>query len=175
LELLVTGHAGESGSRRIYLNEETRKKLLDRYPQSFFVVLGESDSAETELSAMPGSPGTNDFSKLPGITDSESAREGGVLGALWRLLKRNRLGADYDQRQIPVLQQTIEICETFGLDPYRLEATSCRVYLCEDPGPLYQAARDFSVVCHRIGSSRKGPAIRRIDGAAVAYLRKPEP
>lgn len=111
---------------------------------------------------------------MKGATDLEDAAEGGVFGALWRLLKRNRLGADFSQRAIPILQQTVEICETFGLDPYRLESEGCAVWLCEDASGLFEVAKKAGVPCERIGFTAKGPGIRRTDGAAVAYLRRPE-
>lgn len=162
MELLVTGYAGESGSRDIYLNEETRKELLDRYPQSFFDVWKETGVCSAGL-----------FSDCRDVVDCESAEEGGVLGALWRLMKRNRLGASFDQRKIPVRQQTIEICEQYGLDPYRMEAKNCFVILTQEAGPVFDTAERQGCVCRQIGFTEKGPAIRRIDGAAVSYLRRP--
>jgi len=154
----VTGYAGLSGSRTLYLNDETRKKLLDRYPKSFFAVLGEKYESPEAVPA--------------GVRDREDAADGGVFGAMWRLLKRNRLGADFSQREIPLLQQTVEICETFGLDPYRMESAGCAVWLCEDASGLSDAAKAASVPCVRIGFTAKGPGIRRTDGQAVAFLRK---
>ena len=157
----MTGNAGFSGSRKIYQIEETRKKLLEHYPKSFFAVFGENS---------PTLPG-----EIRGAADRESAADGGVFGALWRLLKRNRLGADFSQRRIPILQQTVEVCETFGLDPYRMESDTCTVWLAEDASGLFEAAKKAGVSCKVIGFTTKGPAIRRTDGASVAYLRRPEP
>lgn len=157
----MTGYAGFSGSRKIYQNEETRKKLLDHYPKSFFTVLG-------EISPEP-------FPEpVPGIKDRESALDGGVFGALWRLMKRNCLGAEFSQRAIPVKQQTVEICESFDLDPYRMESEGCILWLAEDPEPLRKKAAAAGVCCVQIGFAHKGSAICRTDGASVAYLRRPE-
>jgi len=160
LELVVTGDAGLSGSRKIYQNEDTRKKLLEHYPKSFFAVFGEN---------FPEMP-----LEIKGVIDRESAADGGVFGAMWRILKRNRLGADFDQRKIPILQQTVEICEMFGLDPYRMESETCAVWLAEDASGLFNAAENEKISCRVIGFTTKGPAIRRTDGAAIAYLRRPE-
>ena len=57
------------------------------------------------------------------------AGEGGIYAAMWKLLKARRLGAEYSQRAIPILQQTIEICETWSLDPYRLDSAGAGVWL----------------------------------------------
>lgn len=157
MELVITGFAGESGSRFVYTDKESRKKLLDRYPKSFFGVLEEINfdekAEDVSVSAAP---------------DFEDAKEGGVFGAMWRLLKRNNLGAEFSQRAIPVRQQTIEICEMFSLDPYRMESEGCRVWIVSDMGKFLKVYPNAVT----IGHTEKGPAIKRIDGEALAYLRK---
>ena len=45
---------------------------------------------------------------------------GGVLCALWKMAEASGMGLEADLRQIPIRQETIEICERFDLDPYRL-------------------------------------------------------
>ena len=157
MELVITGFAGESGSRSVYSDKESRKKLLDRYPKSFFGVFEEKASGEKRI-------------EIPACTapDSEDAKDGGVFGAMWRLLRRNKLGAEFSQKAVPVLQQTIEICEMFSLDPYRMESEGCRVWLVSDMGGFLKAYPEAVTVGH----TEKGPAIKRIDGEAVAYLRK---
>lgn len=162
MELVITGFAGESGSRLIYSDKESKKKLLERYPKSFFAVFEED---------VPGDPASDPaaFTLAPAnAPDSEDASEGGVFGALWRLLKRNGKGAEFSQRAIPVRQQTIEICEMFSLDPYRLEAAGCRVWLVSDMGAFLKEHPDAFVIGHTV----KGNAIKRTDGETEAYLRK---
>ncbi|MCQ2400345.1 MAG: hypothetical protein MJ059_00260 [Lachnospiraceae bacterium] len=157
MELVVTGYVGDSGSRLIYTDKESRKKLLDRYPKSFFGVL-EEELSEAEPPAL--SPDV--------APDFEDSADGGVFGAMWRILKRNRLGAEFSQRAIPVRQQTIEICEMFSIDPYRLESKGCRVWLVSDMGRFLKEYPDAVT----IGHTEKGPAIKRTDGETLAYLRK---
>ena len=149
MTIAVIGRAAESYCRKVYSDTENRKKLLDRYPQSFFgLYVQEKEEIEAPLFSV----------------DFESAADGGVYGALWRLLKRNGLGGEFSQREIPVSQQAIEICETFGLDPYRLSSEDCYVCLTGDVREGMKA----------IGHTEKGPAIRRVDGESIAYLRRPE-
>lgn len=157
MELVVTGFAGESGSRSVYSDNESKKKLLDRYPKSFFGVL-EKNTVKEALPVIPASVSP----------DSESAADGGVFGAMWRLFSRNRIGASFSQRAIPVRQQTVEICEMFSLDPYRLASEGCRVWLVSDMGEFLKAFPDAVV----IGHTEKGKAVVRTDGEAPAYLRK---
>ena len=144
----MTGFAGDSSAKKIISDEENMKKLLERYPKSFFSVYTGIQEPDCIIEC---------------AVDSEDASEGGVLAALWRILKRNRKGADFSMRKIPIRQQCIEICEFFGLDPYKENSEGCRVWLLkgEDPRAV------------TIGETSKGPAVRRIDGSTVSYLRRP--
>ena len=110
-----------------------------------------------------------------------TADDGGVLAALWHTLKGNyaadgrKYGAEYSLRAIPVLQQTIEICETFGLDPYRLSSASCAVWLTEDAVRLKKLAAAAGLPAEVIGFTKEGAAIIRTDKEEPAFLRRPEP
>lgn len=158
MELIVTGFAGDSGSRSLYKNAENEKKLLDIYPKSFFGVWKENLYSEdyTEIEG------------IPGVKDFESCEEGGVYGAMWRLLKRNSLGASFSLKKIPVRQQTVEVCEMLSLDPMRLSSEGVYIAVCEDAAELKK--RFTGAVT--IGYTEKGPAIKRIDGGSISYLRK---
>ena len=99
---------------------------------------------------------------------------GGVLAALWRVLKANRLGGMYALRDIPVLQQTVEVCEMYSLNPYRLYAPGCRVWISTDTGAVARAAAAAGVPLNVIGFTSKGAAIRRTDTETDSSLRRPE-
>ncbi len=51
-----------------------------------------------------------------------SLGEGGVLAGLWKMAEASEIGLFADLRKIPVRQETIEICERFNLNPYKLKA-----------------------------------------------------
>ncbi len=46
--------------------------------------------------------------------------EGGILAALWELGRCTGKGFEIDIRKVPVRQESIEICEYFGINPYEL-------------------------------------------------------
>ncbi len=46
--------------------------------------------------------------------------EGGILAALWELGRCTGRGFEIDIRKVPVRQESIEICEYFGINPYEL-------------------------------------------------------
>ena len=45
---------------------------------------------------------------------------GGVLAGLWKVAEASEMGLFADLRKIPVRQETIEICERFDLNSYKL-------------------------------------------------------
>lgn len=172
MELIVTGYAGLEGSRIIYQNETCQNQLRARYADTFLQGLAENRT-ETDEAARLRFIGQQTKAAENGMLCS--AAEGGIFAALWNLLRKHHTGAAFSQRKIPVLQQTIEVCETFGLNPYRLHAPGCAVWLCTEPGALLADAARAEVPAAWIGSTRKGAGILREDGAEIAYLRRPEP
>ena len=175
MDIVVTGYAGLDGSRKIYHHMEYRRKLLMKYSECFFGVL-ESGSREASGGGSEGdSPLERRFQRErdKGLA-AAAAMDGGVLAALWQLLKGRRLGGTYDLSKIPVLQQTIEVCEMFELNPYRLYAPSCRVWLAEEPGEILSDAAGAGVPFAVIGYTAGGAAIRRTDTDVPSSLRRPE-
>ncbi|MDO4960762.1 MAG: hypothetical protein Q4E57_02750 [Eubacteriales bacterium] len=169
MDIVVTGLAGLEGSTIIYNNKECREKLLKKYSKSFFGVF-EKAMEDTDKAA-----------ELDVLFDSYLAdgmaadgAEGGVLAALWRVLKANRLGGTYSQRNIPLLQQTVELCEMFELNPYRLHSPGCRVWLSGDPGRIIEAASACKMPYSIIGFTSRTVAVKRTDTEGESSLRRPE-
>lgn len=55
-----------------------------------------------------------------GVSAMQAVREGGIFGGLWQLAKANGVGLVIDLKQIPVKQETIEVCEFYDVNPYEL-------------------------------------------------------
>lgn len=189
MDIVVTGYAGYEGSRLIYANKDYRDKLLKRYSASFFGVFENADYschvAENMTSAYQANDGTSGSCQTSKEMDrlyrtanvdglASDGADGGVLAALWNVLKAHNTGARYSLGLIPVLQQTIEVCEMFGLNPYRLHSPGCRVWLAEDSAALRYEADAAGVPWGVIGFTYKGVAIKRMDTAADSSLRRPE-
>lgn len=171
----MTGYAGLDGSRKIYQHKEYRRKLLMKYSECFFGVF---ETMRENGSVLPPSEADLSYEKLflkkreEGL--SCSGEDGGVLAALWRLLKEKRSGGYYSLRAIPVLQQTIEICELLELNPYRLDAPSARVWVTDEPGEILSAAAGAGVPFAVIGYTAGGVGIWRTDSEVPSSLRRPE-
>ena len=46
--------------------------------------------------------------------------EGGIFGALWEMADGAGIGLDVALKRIPIQQETVEICEFFGVNPYQM-------------------------------------------------------
>ena len=111
-DLIMAGYAGLDGACGIA--RARREELERRFCSAFLKQLaGPTESspavwAEEHLGA--------------DITAYEGLGEGGVLAALWNLSGVFNAGIEFDLRRIPIRQATVEICELYGLNPYRLRS-----------------------------------------------------
>lgn len=67
-----------------------------------------------------------------GVSAMHDVTEGGIFGALWEMAEASGVGLEIDLKKIPVRQETIEICEFFGINPYQLISSGCMLMAAED-------------------------------------------
>ncbi len=93
------------------LAKERREELEKRYPVA---IIDAAEDFEKFLSIIPEAA----TAIKSGVSAMHDVSEGGIFGALWQLAESSGVGLEIDMRKIPVKQETIEICEFFGLNPY---------------------------------------------------------
>lgn len=89
------------------------QELAARYPLGLVEQAADFDRF---LSAIPEAA----TAVQSGVSAMQAVREGGVFGGLWQLAKANGVGLVIDLKQIPVKQETIEVCEFYDVNPYEL-------------------------------------------------------
>lgn len=67
-----------------------------------------------------------------GVCMMHDVSGGGIFRALWELAEAAETGIRIDLKKIPIKQQTIEICEVFGLNPYELLSGGALIMVAED-------------------------------------------
>ena len=124
--IVMAGYAGGAGAGK--LAKERFDELTKRFPVYFTeeAVNFSKDSYDEEV--MDFIKGKEAYYKAE---DPVSVSDGGVFAALWELGERYRTGFAVTLKKIPVKQQTIEICNYFDIDPYRLYAKGCVLVLSE--------------------------------------------
>ena len=143
MDVIVTKWVGLEGTA--ILATEHREELSARYAQPFLDKAAKyidylSIRSEAAVAAKSGVAAMHDLS------------EGGVFGALWELGQCSGVGLEIELKKIPIRQETIEICEFFDLNPYKLLSG----------GSLLLAAADGNALVH---------AIRQAGGEAVIIGR----
>lgn len=107
------------------------------------------------------------------VTDWEPAGEGGILAALWKLAADHKAGFHIWLREIPLVQESVELCELFELNPYRLHSGGCMVAAADNGLDVVRAARDKGIPAAVIGKVE--PGIKRLldTGEGISFLERP--
>lgn len=165
-DLVAAGYAGLAGTRIIV--EEKRQELEMHFAARYLdSILEYSWHAEKRQKKADD--------KRFALTEREPAAEGGILTAIWKLSGSCRLGVEFSLRKIPVLQGTIEMCEVFGLNPYRLYSEGCWVQAADNGGRLVEQLWEEEIPAAVIGRITKGIARIVINGEERGYLNRPQP
>ena len=110
------------------------------------------------------------------FTAYEYAGEGGALAALWNLTGIFNAGIDVDLRCMPMRQVTVEVCELFELNPYRLYSGNCAILASDRGGQLVRRLRAEGIPAGVIGSVAEGNARRIRHGQEGAgFLERSQP
>ena len=82
--------------------------------------------------------------------------EGGIFGALWEMAEASGVGLEIDLKKIPVRQETIEVCEFFGINPYQLISSGCMLMAAEDGNLLVRELEKAGIPATIIGKATAG-------------------
>ena len=110
-DVVMTKWLGLEGTSLIA--SQRMKELASRYPLGLVEQAADFDRF---LSSVPEAA----TAVQSGVNAIQAVREGGIFGGLWQLAKANGVGLVIDLKQIPVKQETIEVCEFYDVNPYEL-------------------------------------------------------
>lgn len=146
-DIVMTKWTGIEGTAIIA--KESRDKLYERYPKDIIdeaADFGRYASTEREAASAVWS----------GASYVQEAGEGGIFGALWKLAADNGVGLVADLKSIPIRQETIEVCEFFHLNPYKLTAGGSLLITCGNGGALAHVLKNEGVSAAVIGKITDG-------------------
>ena len=116
MDFIVTNSVALEAAAILIKDQKTA--LLSRFPAAMIraaEACTEVISVEKEMQILEWEePGQRPF----GAVYYQALGEGGIFTALWKLAEQMKSGLEVDLRKIPVKQETIEICEYFGINPY---------------------------------------------------------
>lgn len=146
-DILVTKWIGLEGSS--ILAKEKEQELSARFSLS---LIKKAQDFDQYLSVLPESALAVQF----GVCAMHDVTEGGIFGALWELAESSGVGLEIDLKKIPVKQETIEICEFFGINPYELISSGCMLMAAPDGNTLVRELEKNGINAVVIGKAVDG-------------------
>ena len=169
-DLIVPGSIGLTGAAAAARAGE--KALRERFSASYAERLLSLDKdAENFAQNRLGEA----FFREAGVTEAEPAEAVGIMTSLWNLLESYGLGCTIELRAIPILQETVEVCEVFDINPYRLSSGGCLLMAADNGFSALNALRKRGVEGAVIGKVEKGIARRILNGETETFLDRPKP
>lgn len=145
------------------LARECEEELKSRYAQPFL------DGAKTFSDYISVLPEAAAAAKS-GVAAMHDISEGGIFGALRELGESSGVGLDIDLKKIPIRQETVEICEFFDLNPYRLVSGGSLLMAAFDGMAVVRALEESGVPAVIIGRATDGNDRIIRNGEEVRYM-----
>lgn len=164
-DLVVAGYAGLDGTSVV---AREREAVLLKHFTKGFVRRCQTLSDSVALS----SP---DAFIEAGAADLELVKDGGIMAALWQMFEEYGLGFEIGLRTIPILQETVEICEIFDLNPYRLRSEGCTILAADNGGDLVRNLNKKGIDAVVIGKVEAGIKRQIVNGEIRSFLDRPKP
>lgn len=117
-DVIITKWAGLEGTSIIV--KDNYEKLSQQFSNE---LLQEAISLDKHLSVLKESIIAKDYE----VTSMHDVTEGGVLGAIWEVASCSNMGIEVDLDKIPIRNETIDICNYYNIDPYKLISSGCMV------------------------------------------------
>lgn len=146
-DIIATKWIGLEGTSIIA--KEKAKELAARYPLG---MIQDAQEFDRYLSVLPEAA----VAVKSGVSAMHDVTEGGIFGALWELAESSGVGLEIDLKKIPVKQETIEICEFFGINPYELISSGCMLMASKEGTTLLRELEKAGIHASLIGKATKG-------------------
>ncbi len=166
MDLVVTKWIGLEGTSIIA--KENEAELLERFSSS---LISEAKDFDKYISVQKDGA----VAAAAGACAMHDVTEGGILGALWEMGAAGGVGIRVEMDAIPVRQETIEICEYFDINPYKLISSGSMLIACDNGGHMVRALEEAGIPASVIGLATEGPDRIVLYDGVEKYLTPPEP
>lgn len=147
MDILVTKWIGIEGTA--ILAKEKEEELLTRFSAPFVEKAKKFDEYISVLSEAAVAVGS-------GVSAMHDVTEGGIFGALWEMAEASGVGLEIDLKKIPIRQETVEVCEFFGINPYKLISSGCMLMAAADGNTLVRELEKAGIPATIIGKATDG-------------------
>lgn len=164
-DIVVTKWIGLEGTS--IAAKEREDQLLEKFAPSFVQTAKEFDRY---LSVIPEAKIAGEW----GVSAMHDITEGGVFGALWEMGSGSGVGLDIDLKSIPIRQETVEVCEALGLNPYILMSSGSMMIAADDGHGLVRKLAQAGIPASVVGKATAGKDRILRNGEDTRYLDKPQ-
>lgn len=145
-ELVMTKWAGLEGTAIIAA--EKREQLLEILPEE---LVDTAAAFYKYLSVVPEAA----VAMNTGVSAMHDVTEGGIFGALWEMGAASGVGITADLKKIPIRQETIEVCEVFDINPYRMMSSGSMLIGCRNGNLLVEELEKSGISAAVIGRANE--------------------
>lgn len=165
LDIIMTKWAGVAGTSILAGKEQ--EKLENRLP-SYIVENGKN--LKHDISVLPESR----VAMSVGVQGMHDISRGGVFSALWELAERGNIGIEVDLKKIPMRQETIEICEVLGVNPYELYGAGSLLMVSDKGNEIIHELEKLEISATIIGKTTEENGKVLLNGEEVRFLDRPK-
>lgn len=164
-EIVAAGWIGMEGT--LILTADCRERMRKRFPAS---LLARTDLPPEELSVLKAA----EIAAAEGAGHMVNLSDGGFMAGLWELSKKTERGLDIDLKKVPILQETIEITEFAGVNPYLMKSEGCLLITARDGDRMAEHLMEEGIFASKIGflNDTKDKIIR--NGDEIRHLDRPQ-
>lgn len=148
--------------------KEKEEELKKRFPMA---MIDTAKGFDRYISVVPEAAAASRF----GVSAMHDVTEGGIFGALWELAESAGVGLEADLKKIPVKQESIEICEYFGLNPYVMMSSGALLIAADDGLGLIAELGKCRIPASLIGRTTDGNDRVLFNGEDSRFLERPQP
>lgn len=164
-DIVMTKWAGLAGTALIA--REKRTELLTRYPAYF---IDDAIALERQLSVVPEAATAG----KSGVLAMHDASRGGIFAALWELAEYAGVGLHVHLKEIPIRQESVEICNFFDVNPYELVAGGSLLMIADNGYDLVRALAEEKIPAAVIGKTDQSNDRVVINGEERRFLEPPK-
>ena len=166
MDIVVTKWVGIEGTSIIA--KEKEEELKTRFSASF---IDKAKDLDVYLSVLSEAA----VAVNSGVSAMHDITEGGIFGALWEMAEASGIGLDIDVKKIPIRQETIEICEFYGINTYRLISSGSMLMATVDGNKLVRELEKAGINAVVIGKATEGKdRMIRKDEEEHSFLERPK-
>lgn len=163
-ELVMTKWAGMEGTAIIAA--ERKEKLLETLPEE---LVDEAEALLKDISVVPEAA----VAAKAGASAMHDVTEGGIFGALWEIGEAAGVGITADLAKIPIRQETIEVCEVFGLNPYQMMSSGSLLIGCANGNLMVEELEQAGIAAAVIGRATDSNDRVIVKGEETRFLEPP--